>query len=119
MPEQPTSSCAMSRTSGHSVGAFHEDSSATGIGGDQMSNDINNAGAVYMFVRDDQSSWSQQAYIKALNPGADDEFGWTVMLSGDGNTLAVGGHREDSGATGVTGNRFDNSAEKAGAVYLY
>ena len=55
-------------------------------------------------------AWSQQAYVKASNTDADDEFGWPVSLSGDGNTLAVGAWREGSNATGIDGNQADNSA---------
>jgi hypothetical protein len=40
-------------------------------------------------------------------------------LSGDGSTLAVGAHLEDSKATGIGGDQADNSAPDAGAVYLY
>jgi cysteine-rich repeat protein len=71
------------------VGAWFEDSSATGIGGDQASDTAGNAGAVYVFARNG-GVWTQQAYVKASNTGADDHFGWSVALSGDGRTLAVG-----------------------------
>src|SRR5712691_7897054 len=57
-----------------------------------------------------------QAYVKASNTGAADEFGFTVALSSDGNTLAVGAPGEAS-ANG--GNPADNTAPAAGAVYVY
>ena len=50
------------------VGAQMEDSSATGINGDQADNSALEAGAVYLF-RFDGTSWAQQAYIKASNTG--------------------------------------------------
>jgi hypothetical protein len=100
------------------VGAYLEDSNATGVGGDQANDLARNAGAVYVFARDD-GAWSQQAYIKASNTEADDEFGWSVALSSDGNTLAVGAGGEDSSATGVNGNESDNSIQNSGAVYIY
>jgi hypothetical protein len=100
------------------VGAYLEDSNATGVGGDQGNDLARNAGAVYVFSRDG-GAWSQQAYIKASNTDADDEFGWAVALSSDGNTLAVGAAFEDSSATGVNGNEGDNSTENSGAVYIY
>lgn len=37
-------------------------------------------------------------YLKASNTGAGDRFGFSVALSGDGNTLAVGAYGEDSSA---------------------
>jgi hypothetical protein len=100
------------------VGARHEYSNATGIDGDESNNDALEAGAAYVFVRE-QGAWSQQAYIKASNTDADDEFGFSVALSGDGNTLAVGASREDSNASGIDGNQADNSMSDAGAVYVF
>ena len=43
----------------------------------------------------------------------------TIALSGDGSTLAVGADGESSGATGIGGNQADNSAEAAGAAYVF
>jgi hypothetical protein len=100
------------------VGAYLEDSNAIGVEGDQGNDLARDSGAVYVFKRDG-GTWSQQAYIKASNTEADDEFGWAVALSNDGNTLAVGAAFEDSSATGVNGNESDNSIENSGAVYLY
>jgi hypothetical protein len=100
------------------VGAYAEDSNATGIGGNAADDSAQESGAVYMFVRQGVA-WSQQAYVKASNTGADDWFGRHVALSGDGNTLAVGAPREDSNAAGIGGNAGDNSATNSGAVYLY
>jgi len=58
-------------------------------------------------------------YVKASNTEANDNFGYSVALSSDGNTLAVGAQQEDSSATGINGNETDNSAASSGAVYLY
>jgi hypothetical protein len=99
------------------VGAHHEDSGATGIGGDESDNGTIDAGAVYVFTRDATGSWVQQAYIKASNTDATDGFGVSVALTGD--TLAVGAHLEDSGATGIGGDQTDNSSVNSGAVYVY
>jgi hypothetical protein len=76
------------------------------------------AGAVYVFTHSG-STWSQQAYVKASNTRASDQFGFAVALSGDGNTLAVGALEEDSAATGIGGNQADNGATNSGAAYLY
>ena len=94
-----------------------EDSNATGIDGDQSDNSVRISGAAYVFTRDGAGAWSQQAYIKASNPDASDDFGWSIALSGD--TLAVGAVVEDSNATGIDGDQSDNSAENAGAVYVF
>jgi len=91
---------------------------ATGIGGNQADNFAVDAGAVYMYTRN-ATRWSQQAYIKAPNTGAGDDFGYSVALSADGATLAVGAYGEASAATGISGNQADNSAVSSGAVYMY
>ncbi|HWO19249.1 MAG TPA: DUF4215 domain-containing protein, partial [Kofleriaceae bacterium] len=62
---------------------------------------------------------SLSTYIKASNTGKGDHFGLSVALSADGSTLAVGAFGEDSAASGIGGNQDDNSAERAGAVYVY
>ena len=108
------------------VGAVGESSNATGIDGDQANNAAPAAGAVYVYTRSG-NGWLQQAYVKAPNTGAGDQFGFSVALSSDGNTLAVGAHNEDSGATGIGGNQGDdcgavapaNCATDSGAVYVY
>jgi hypothetical protein len=101
------------------VGAIGEPSAATGINGDQNDSSAASAGAAYVFTRADNGAWSQQAYLKASNTNAGDRFGSSVALSGDGNSLAVGGTGEASAATGINGNQNDNSAASAGAVYVF
>jgi hypothetical protein len=63
--------------------------------------------------------WSQCAYLKASNVGANDRFGTTVTLSTDGSTLAVDAVNEASAATGIDGDQSDDSAPGAGAVYVF
>ena len=101
------------------VGAFEESSAATGINGDQATvARLRSAGAVYVFVRSD-GQWQQQAYVKASNTDSDQSFGASVSLGADGNKLAVGAPRESSAATGINGDQTDNSADNAGAVYVF
>jgi hypothetical protein len=100
------------------IGADAEDSGATGIDGAASDDSAPDSGAVYVFVRTG-TSWEQQAYVKASNTGADDAFGSSVALSGDGDTLAVGADSEDSSAKGIDGNQADESALEAGAVYVF
>jgi len=101
------------------VGAPYEDSKATGVGGDDSNDLMYDSGAVYVFTRSAAGAWSQGAYIKASNTGKDDWFGYSVTLSADGNTLAVGANGEDSKATGVGGDESDDSAKDSGAVYIF
>jgi hypothetical protein len=101
------------------IGARLEDSAATGIGGDEADNSARNAGAVYVFTRDAGGPWVREAYLKASNTDAADEFGFSLALSDDGNTLAVSSYLEDSAATGVNGDETDNSMRDSGAVYVF
>src|SRR5262249_37039402 len=109
------------------VSAPGEASAAKGINGDQNDNSISDAGAVYVFTRT-ANAWTQQAYIKASNTGepgvgdqfADrDQFGFSLALSADGNTLAAGAITEDSGAKGINGDQNDNTQPSSGAVYVF
>ncbi|TMQ11683.1 MAG: integrin [Deltaproteobacteria bacterium] len=98
------------------VGAYRESSASSGVNGNQADNSMKNAGAVYVFVRSG-TTWTQQAYLKASNPGVEDSFGAWLSLSGD--TLAVSSFQESSAATGVNGNQADNSVRNSGAVYVF
>src|SRR2546425_5221131 len=100
------------------VGAQMEESAAAGINGHQDDHSTYGAGAVYVYTRRGDA-WSQQAFIKASNPGQDDQFGFNVSLSADGNTLAVSAPYEDSAATGIDGDQADNSMPNSGAVYVF
>ncbi len=98
------------------VGAEFEDGSSIGING--ADNDTASAaGATYVF-RFNGIAWNQEAYIKPLNTGADDAFGQSVSLSGNGNMLAVGAFHEDGSSTGVNGSD-NNSASDSGATYVF
>ncbi|MSV27160.1 MAG: integrin [Bryobacterales bacterium] len=110
------------------VSAPFESSGAKGINGNQDDNSVPQAGAVYIFTRSG-TTWSQQAYVKASNTGEapvgdqldvdGDQFGFSISLSDDGNTLAAGAIAEDSAAKEINGNQNDNSAASAGAVYVF
>ena len=105
------------------VSAILEQSCATGVDGDQTSNDCFSAGAVYVYRRRQVAgavSWEQEAYLKASNTSAKDQyayFGRSVSLSGD--TLAVGADYEDGCGVGVDGDQADSTCADAGAVYVF
>jgi len=100
--------------------ALDEDGATTGINSSAIPDWRNDAsaGAVYVFVRN-RDTWSEQAYIKASNTGRHDWFGARLSLSGDGNTLAVGAQLEDSAARGINAKQDDDTAQEAGAIYLF
>jgi hypothetical protein len=98
------------------VGAPEEDSGATGANGNQDSESTDASGAVYVFRRTG-ATWAQEAYLKASNTGAGDNFGWSLSLAGD--LLAVGAIGEDSAAKGPGSDQGDNTADDAGAAYVF
>lgn len=87
------------------VGAPNEASPSKGVDGDQ-----GNAaaapgfGAVYVFVKTG-AHWVQQAYVKSPT-GQQGWVGSALALSGDGNTLVVGGYQ-------------DHQPDESGGAYAY
>ena len=65
------------------VGAPYESGGSKGVNGNQNDNSVYASGAVYVFVRQGDA-WTQQAYVRASNPGLSDHFGATKG-SGLGN----------------------------------
>jgi hypothetical protein len=100
------------------VGAPGESSGAMGVNGNQGDMTETSAGAAYVFVRAG-TTWSQQAYVKASNPQASAQFGTSVALSADGNTLAIGASSESSAAMGINGMGNDTTMTAAGAAYVF
>jgi trimeric autotransporter adhesin len=100
------------------IGAPHESGGSKGVNGDQKDNSVYGSGAVYVFTRNG-ATWAQQAYVKPSNPQMSADFGHAVVLSADGNTMAVSAYWEASKATGVNGDASDESIPQAGAVYVF
>ncbi len=98
------------------VGAPGEDSAATGIDGNQANNTASSSGAVYVFERND-ALWTQTSYIKAATIDPEDQFGATVDVHGD--TIAVGAPREDSSSSFINSGADNDSAQDAGAAYVF
>lgn len=58
-------------------------------------------------------------YLKASNGESFDSFGWSIAISADGKTLAVGAPAEDSKAIGANGDQTNNDSNNSGAVYIF
>ncbi len=109
------------------VGAWFEDNSVTGVvvDGSEITDlsTINNAGAVYVFTKDNVGVWSQSAYVKGSNTGSGDSFGGSLSVSDNGKTLTVGATGESNSAKGIIINGSEindvGSAASAGVVYLF
>ena len=98
------------------VGSFAEDSGASGINGNQLDNSMGASGAAYSLIRSN-GIWTQNAYLKATNPGSPDHFGIAVAITGD--TVLVGARYESSQSAGVNGDQTDNSLILSGAAYAF
>ncbi len=73
------------------------------------------AGAVYI-LQDRAGAWEEVAFLKAANAAAAAQFGTSVAIDADGDTVVVGAIGDGSGPPdGPTDTRFANS----GAVYVY
>lgn len=110
------------------VGAQNEAVYAAGSTDAQASDVAYNSGAVYIFARSADNRWSQQARLTASYTGTftwpdnftlRSQFGASLALSADGNTLAVGAPREPSNARGVNGDQTNTATRSAGAVYVF
>lgn len=99
------------------VGAPAEDGSGSGVD-PPIDEGLNTSGAVYVYMRTAAGTWGDATYIKAPVPGAFDEFGSALSLSGDGTVLAVGAPGESGGGSGIN-PPHDDALSNAGAVYVY
>ena len=97
------------------VGTEQEASSTSGVNAAEGDGLAAEAGAAWVFVRKG-AKWSPDAFIKATNTEAGDDFGHVAL---DGNWLAVGAPGEASKARGLNGSQLDNSASGSGAVYTF
>ena len=75
--------------------------------------------AEYALAEEHGATWSQDALLQASNPDEADAFGGSVAASADGSILAAGAIGEDSAATGVGGDQTNDSAQLAGAAYVF
>jgi hypothetical protein len=98
------------------VGQLGESSGTTGIDTGGNGSGADASGAVFVYTRTG-STWAQSAFVKSSNSAFNDNFSYSVALSGD--TLAVCARGEDSSASGFGGNQDDNGTSDSGAVYVF
>ncbi|MFT7668397.1 MAG: hypothetical protein ACI8X5_001089 [Planctomycetota bacterium] len=98
------------------VGAVGEGGQSTGVNGDESFQLPWKAGAAYIYRRAG-TTWTQEAYVKALNTATMNHFGWDVATSG--TLAAVGALTEDSPSPGINGDQPQNTTfGNYGAVYV-
>ena len=91
---------------GHSV-SVSDDGNTAIVGAHNEDTNGSNAGSAYIWTRSG-TTWSQKAKIQASDAEAGDNFGRSVFISGDGNTVIVGADNEDPSST-----------TDAGAAYIF
>ncbi|MGI9245048.1 MAG: choice-of-anchor D domain-containing protein [Verrucomicrobiales bacterium] len=96
------------------VGAIGEDGDGNSTAAAPNEN-VRNAGAAYVFARSG-SLWSQQAYLKASNPGDSDFFGHSVAIEGE--TVVIGVPQEDGDGSSTPAAPND-AAFNAGTAYIF
>jgi len=97
-------SVAVSSDGTVAVGAWLEDSNATGVNGNSSDNSADGSGAAYVFVRGggtiSNPTWLFRDYLKASNTGEGEQFGKSVAAAGD--AVVVGASAPDgSGVASV------------------
>ncbi|MGH1358728.1 MAG: FG-GAP repeat protein [Burkholderiaceae bacterium] len=82
---------------------------------------LRDSGAAYVFSLDESGRWQQTALLRAPEPAVNDQFGHSVVVSGDGNRVVVGAPRESSGGSGVVEQRLPGTpdSERTGAAYIF
>jgi len=80
-----------------------------------------NTGTVYRIVNN--GTWAggiaSEQVITPPSGNIGDQFGFSVSSSATAGSLAIGDKGEDSAATGINGDKTDNSAPDSGAAYVY
>jgi hypothetical protein len=82
---------------GYSV-SISDDGNTVIVGTNAAANSNYYNGSAYIFTRSG-STWSQQAKLVAGDPQAGVNFGRAISISGDGNTVLVCAHGDDTGGT--------------------
>ncbi|MCC5787516.1 MAG: hypothetical protein JJU33_12540 [Phycisphaerales bacterium] len=98
------------------VGAYTENSSATGVNGQPGPMNASGSGAAYVFVKE-EGEWDQTAYLKASRTRSNMRFGFSVAVGGD--FVVVGARDEHGTASGLNGNPCAQNATSAGAAYAF
>jgi hypothetical protein len=86
------------------VGAHEEDEDENGV------NPVLNSGSAYFFEKTN-NVWSQYQKIKAPDRKNDDNFGYSVSISGD--FAVIGARRNDYNSS------YTDSIDQAGAIYIF
>jgi hypothetical protein len=95
---------AMNDSFGHSVSLSGDGNTAlVGARLDDVGAN-NNQGSATVFVRTSSTSWTQQTKLTDSTGGANDQFGYDVALSNNGNTAIIGAPYDTVGANANQGS---------------
>jgi hypothetical protein len=89
------------------IGAYGEDTSPNSANG-----------AAYIFTRT-AGVWTQKQKLLASDDATNDNFGWSVSLSADGNTALIGAYNEDTSPNSDNGAAYIYNFTNTGTRYTY
>jgi hypothetical protein len=87
-----------------------------GAKGSNFNNEEFFEGSAYVFIKE-QDEWVEEARLLSDETEIDDQFGYSVAISGD--NIIISAYYEDSSSLGINGDSLDNSSLRSGAAYLY
>ena len=87
------------------VGASLDDSDASDTVGDPANHEAPDSGAIYVFQRNDDGTWAQQAFLKPRGAAANDHFGHLVAITSAANLIYGGARGLAANAAGIHRNQ--------------
>ncbi len=103
------------------VGAPHNRTGITGIVlpslvNDSLSSEIVRSGSAYLYELDQDNIWQLILQLKApYVADPHDQYGKSVTINGNGDTIAISSPYDDSSST----TRSDNKVRDSGVIYVY
>ena len=94
-------------------------SESSALGAGESDNSAERSGAVYVFSDLPSTGWTQTAFLKAPNAGANDAFGTGLAIDEQGTTLLIGASGDGSDALEVNGDGVNDNLERAGAAHVF
>ncbi|MEZ8827012.1 hypothetical protein AB6E04_21920, partial [Vibrio amylolyticus] len=94
---------------------FGVDVALSAIGGKTLVVGSSSENTAYVY-QELETGWEEKAQLTTASLDTDDQFGHYVVVSGDGSVIAISAPEE---ASGIVGDREDNSAPASGAIYTF
>ncbi len=83
---------------------------------------VEDSGSVFLFTESTPGQFTLLQQLRAPFPGVKDQFGWGLVLSGDGSTLVVSSPGDDSAGSGVIPTEAlatDSASVNSGVLFVF